>query len=93
MISKYEISCIVRSEEGKDKKITHIAGINEFGNIWKLSFERAIIGIEKRDWDFYISKEGKQSNIAVVQDDSGKKYLKAIDLEPMDLWDLPNCTF
>ena len=92
MASRYEISCIVKSTEPQ-QSVTHIAGVNEFGNQWKLPVERAIMGIEQRDWDFYVSKEGRQISIVVGQQPSGEKYIKTADVNLCHLWDLPQCTF
>ena len=60
---------------------------------WKLTQQEAIDCIEKREWDFWVSVNGKSVWVIVAVSRFGNKYLKteADGDEPNNLLSLPEC--
>lgn len=87
-----QITCInKRHHHEPHERIISVGGVLHEKR-WKISEEDAIRDIERGDWGFYTSVNGK-STWVVVADHNGRKYLKsqADGYEPNNLLNLPEC--
>lgn len=79
MASKHEVKCINKSDRmNSHERITHIGGQDSNGNIWKLSQEEAINGIETGKWAFFVNRGGRTADIVVAKSRYGNKYIKTV---------------
>ncbi len=94
MPSRHEILCINKSDRNNPhERIVNIGGRNNDGTAWKLSQEKAIEGIDRGDWEFFVQKGGTTTNVVVAISRYGNKYLKtqADGEQPDNLLSLPEC--
>ncbi len=90
MITRYEITCIV-----KDDRFSPYERIQSIGGrSWSMPLADAIRGIENKRFAFYVSMNGKEVGVIVSISPHGHKYLKTVadDFEPNNLLSLPNCS-
>jgi hypothetical protein len=77
MASQYEIKCVNKADRyNPHERITHIGGVNQDGTNWKLPQEKAIDGIERGEWAFYVNRGGRTAPVVVAVSRYGYKYLK-----------------
>lgn len=94
MASRHQVTCVTKADRyNPHKRITHIGGRNSQGIPWQLSQLEAIAGIERGEWAFYVSRDGREVAIVVATGRSGHKYLKteADGDYPDGLLALPDC--
>lgn len=92
MTSTAEIKCINKSDRyNPHERITHVGGYTD--RQWKITQQEAIGMIERREWDFYVSKGGHRVRVIVAISRYGNKYLKteADGDSPDNLLSLPEC--
>lgn len=94
MTSKHRISCITKSSTGTEphERITSIGGRLDVSPAWSLSIERAVQGIEYKEFEFYILRQGEVIKVIVAKW-NGHKYLKTENDgdQPDGLLELPEC--
>jgi hypothetical protein len=74
-------------------RISHVGGANNSGLPWTLTVEEAIRTIELRQYNFIVVREGRRTEVQVVQGADGAKSLRcACDAAGADtLSSLPDC--
>lgn len=93
MATDVEIKCINKTNRpDPHERIKNIGGINPDGKRWLLTVSKAIDGIEKGKWTFYVIGGGKKVRV-IIATHSGRKYLKteADGFHPNNLLALPEC--
>ncbi len=94
MAYRHEIRCINKSDRMNiHERIINIGGVNHDNTRWKLSQPDAISGIERGEWSFYVTRNGRTVDVIVAVSRYGHKYLKttADGEEPNNLLSLPEC--
>jgi len=89
-----QVTCInKRNRYNPHERIISIGGRNPNGNPWGLSQEEAIAGIERGEWQFYVSVGGRAVRVIVAKSAQDNKYLKteADEEQPNNLLSLPEC--
>ncbi len=87
-----QITCINKDDRYDPyERITHIGGYGS--KRWKVSQQEAIKMIERGEWRFYVSVNGRSVWVIVAESRFGNKYLKteADGDEPNNLLSLPEC--
>ena len=93
MATNHQITCINKSDRQNDhERIRNVGGRNLDGTAWKLAEADAIAGIERGEWNFYVSVAGRTVGV-IVATHSGRKYLKtqADNFRPDNLLALSEC--
>jgi hypothetical protein len=94
MASRYEVLCVRKADRtNAHERITHIGGRNADGAAWRITQEKAISGIEKGEWSFYVSRGGHTVNVVVAVSRWNYEYIKteADGEQPDNLLSLPEC--
>lgn len=95
MATNVEVTCINKSDRDNAwERIRHIGGVNADGSRWKLTQEKAIEGIEKGTWKFYVARPKDDSVwVVVAVSRFGNKYIKtqADGDQPNNLLALQEC--
>jgi hypothetical protein len=94
MPSRHEILCINKSDRtNPHERIVSIGGRNADGHSWKLSQEKAIEGIDRGEWQFFVRRSGYVVNVIVAVSRYGNRYLKTEPdgEQPDNLLSLPEC--
>ena len=94
MAASVQISCINKSDRtDPGERIVNVGGVNADSTRWKLSLDQAIDGVERGEWQFYVSVNGSSTWVIVATSRSGRKYLKtqADGEQPNNLLSLPEC--
>lgn len=93
-MSTHQVRCINKRGDRYDahERISHIGGLNDNGSRWKLAQEDAIKSIEKNEYQFYVSVNGKSVKVVVAEHNS-RKYLRteSDDYSSNNLLSLPEC--
>lgn len=87
-----QIHCINKTDRySAHDRISHIGGGTP--TRWKLTQAQAIIAIESRQWQFYVSVGGTTVWVIVAKSAAGNKYLKTQNdgEQPNNLLSLPEC--
>lgn len=93
MAHQAQISCINKvPRNDPNESISHVGGIAN-GTRWKLTLADAINRIERGEWQFYVSVNGKTTWVVVAVSRAGNKYLKteADGSTSNNLLNLPEC--
>ena len=94
MTFQHQVKCINKSDRyNPHERILSIGGTNNDGTRWKLAQQDAIAGIERGEWQFYVSVGGKSVQVIVAKSAQGHKYLKTENDgdQPNNLLSLPEC--
>ncbi|MFA7254680.1 MAG: DUF3892 domain-containing protein [Candidatus Omnitrophota bacterium] len=94
MAARHEIRCIKKSDRNNPhERILRIGGINPDGSRWSLSQEEAIRGIEEKKWEFYVTQNGRTTDVIIAISPYGHKYIKTVadGDHPNNLLSLPEC--
>jgi hypothetical protein len=92
MAIRRQVSCVnKRDHYNAHERIQHIGGIFN-GSRWKEMESVAIIKINARTHEYYVTKNGREV-IVIVATHNGRPYLKTADdgYEPNNLLSLPEC--
>ena len=93
MASRARIRCINKSDRMNPyERIKSVGGANSDGGRWKQSVDQTIKEIESREWEFFVSEDGKTADV-IVATHNGHKYIKttADGIQPDNLLALPEC--
>ncbi|SFB06474.1 DUF3892 domain-containing protein [Algoriphagus aquimarinus] len=60
--------------------ISQVGGINNTGERWMISAQKAITGINEGVWEFYILEDKKEVNVKVAHSENGEPNLVAIGM-------------
>jgi hypothetical protein len=93
MADLIQIQCIQKSDrQNPHERILSIGGFHN-GQLWKLTQEQAIAGIDSGKWSFYVSVAGRTVAVVVAVSRFGNRYLKteADGEQPNNLLSLPEC--
>jgi Protein of unknown function (DUF3892) len=88
-----EVRCINKTNRwDAHDRIHAIGGINTEGNVFKVTSEQAIAGIESGNWAFVVRQAGRTVSV-IVATRLGRKYLKTVadGEQPDNLLSLPEC--
>lgn len=91
---RVRIDCINKTDRyNPHERISHVGGINHDGTNWRLNLADAIAGVERGDYDFFVSVGGSQVDVIVAVSAAGNKYLKTVadGEQPNNLLSLPEC--
>lgn len=72
-MSRHEVVFLYRRTESVNSPVEYIGGYNSDGTQWKVSLEKAIDGIERGKWGFYIKANDSYYNIIVISQEFEKK--------------------
>jgi hypothetical protein len=90
-----QVLCINKSDRmNPHERITHIGGINDQGQRWRITQQEAIQGIESGKWQFHVRVGLHDAQVEVAVSAYGHKYIKtaADGYRPDNLLSLPECT-
>jgi len=94
MATQVQIECIKKSNRyNPHERIVSVGGRNPDGSRWELTQSAAITGIERGDWQFYVSRGGFNAWVVVAVSQWGNKYIKTQSdgEQPDNLLSLPTC--
>jgi hypothetical protein len=89
-----QVLCINKSDRmNPHERITHIGGINDQGERWRITQQEAIEGIESGRWQFHVRVAFRDVLVVVAVSQYGNKYIKteADGFQPDNLLSLPEC--
>jgi hypothetical protein len=90
-----QVLCINKSDRlNPHERITHIGGINDTGQRWRVTQQEAIQGIENGKWQFHVRVGYRDVRVVVATSQYGDKYIKteADGYQPDNLLSLPECS-
>ncbi len=93
MAIRRQVHCVTRGTSKQDyEKITHISGIYADGGSWQETTEEAAKKIIAKEWEFFVSKGGKHTDV-IVGKYLDRYYLKTEPdaTEGNNLSNLPDC--
>jgi hypothetical protein len=75
------------------ERITHIGGLNNNGQRWRITQEEAVRAIESNQWQFHVRRGARDVRVVVAISEYGNKYIKteADGYQPDNLLSLPEC--
>lgn len=89
-----QILCVNKTDRmNPHERITHIGGVNNQGQRWRVSQEEAISAIEQNRWQFHVRAGYRDVRVVVAVSPYGNKYIKteADEYQPNNLLSLPEC--
>ncbi|MEK7947213.1 DUF3892 domain-containing protein [Pigmentiphaga sp. YJ18] len=92
MAQNAEIKCINKvPRNDPNESITHVGGYGS--SRWKLTLADAIGRIERGEWNFYVSVDGRTVWVEVATSRGGNKYLRTQPdaTQKNNLLSLPEC--
>lgn len=93
-MNRIQILCINKEDrDDPTERIRFIGGKNGDGSRWIISVTSAIEKIEKREWEFFVKVNFKETKVVVAKSRFENKYIKteADDYAPNNLLNLPEC--
>lgn len=94
MPTRHEIRCINKTDRyDPHERIMNVGGVNADGTRWKITQQATVDGIERREWSFYVTRNGRTVDVIVAVSRFGHKYIKteADGDQPNNLLSLPEC--
>jgi Protein of unknown function (DUF3892) len=91
MAQRAQIQCInKRNHQNPHERIENVGG--HTGHQWKIREDQAISYIDKGEWQFFVSVNGRTVDV-VIASHNGRRYLKttADGYSPDNLLSLPEC--
>jgi len=76
MADRHQITCIVKSDRMNPHEAIEYVGGGIGTNRWKVTQQRAIQGIENREWLFFVNQGGREVDVIIATSQWGHKYLK-----------------
>jgi hypothetical protein len=76
MADRFQITCIDKSDRLNPHEAIANVGGGSGANRWKISQQRAIQGIENREWLFFVNQGGREVDVIVALSPWGNKCLK-----------------
>lgn len=93
MANRVRIRCINKTDRmNPHERIKNVGGQNADGGRWKQSVDQTVREIESREWEFFVTEDGRTVDV-IVATHNGNKYIKttADGIQPDNLLSLPEC--
>jgi hypothetical protein len=78
MAKRHQIIWVTKSSGTEPhERIAYVGGLTVDGRVWRISQASAVRAIETGTWDFFISVDGREVDVALAMSKQGHAYIKA----------------